>query len=185
MAPRWRWLLVTLAALAVSCVVPGSMLSQSPDRWCRCHRHCTRACAHRGASAPLCRAIGGRRRRRCPFRASAWPARSPPGSWFSWRCSRVRRARRVEGTLPAGTPSPLLRPRGTSSAHKEPAPRRRHSPWSCVPQRSAVIEPLAWSPHISPVPSLRAQRKSRHVEQAPPTANAVTEGQSIHHNRTR
>ena len=78
---------VTLAALAVSCLVPGSMLSPSTDRRWRRHRHGTGARAlgervRRGGLQPGIAVVDG-----AAPRHQRWPARSPPASWSSWRCS--------------------------------------------------------------------------------------------------
>ena len=100
---------MTLAALAVSCVVPGSMLSQSPTAG---------AAAIVTALAPSpsgsqCAAVSCNRG--SPSSTVPLPSISLAGTIASrilvlLALFAVRRARRVTGTLPAGTPSPLLRP---------------------------------------------------------------------------
>jgi len=99
---------VSLAALAVSCVVPGSTLSETP----------TGGAAIVTALAPApsgseCAAVSCNR-------GSPSSTASPPSISLAGMIAAgilvllalfaVRRARRLAGTLPAGTPSPLLRP---------------------------------------------------------------------------
>ena len=101
---------MTLAALAVSCVVPGSMLSQSRDRRWRCHRHCTRACP---IGERVCRCVvqsGVAVVDRCRLPGISLAGTIAAGIVVLLALFAARRARRVTGTLPAGTPSPLLRP---------------------------------------------------------------------------
>ena len=109
MAPRWRWLLVTFAALAVSCVVPGSTPSQSPTAG---------GAAIVTALAPFpsgsqCAAVScnrGSPSSTVPLPSIGLAVAIASEILVLLALFAVRRARRVTGTLPAGTPPPLLRP---------------------------------------------------------------------------
>ena len=107
-APRWRWLLVTLAALAVSCVVPGSVLSQTPPAG--------RAAVITGvAPAPSseCAAVScnrGSSSSTAPLGSVSLAGTIAAAMLVLLAPFAVLRARRCAGNLPAGTPSPLLRP---------------------------------------------------------------------------
>jgi len=100
---------VTLAALAVSCVVPGSTLSESPTAG-------GAAIVTALAPAPSgseCAAVSCNRG--SPSSTASLPSISLAGTIAAGilvllALFAVRRARRLAGTLPAGTPSPLLRP---------------------------------------------------------------------------
>jgi len=107
-APRWRWLLVTLAALAVSCVVPGSVLSQAPPAG-------RAAMVTALAPAPLseCAAVScnrGSSSSTVPLPSVSLAGTIAAGMLVILALFAVLRARRRAGSLPAGTPSPLLRP---------------------------------------------------------------------------
>ena len=107
--PRWRWLLVTLAALAVSCVVPGSMLSQPPPAG-------GAAMVTAPAPAPSgseCAAVScnrGSPSSTAPLPSVSLAGTIAAGMLVLLALFAVLRARRHAGSLPAGTPSPLLRP---------------------------------------------------------------------------
>ena len=107
-APRWRWLLVTLAALAVSCVVPGFVLSQTPPAG--------RAAVITGvAPAPSseCAAVScnrGSSSSTAPLASVSLAGTIAAAMLVLLAPFAVLRARRCAGNLPAGTPSPLLRP---------------------------------------------------------------------------
>jgi hypothetical protein len=100
---------VTLAVLAVSCVVPDSALSQSPTAGgativtalapVPSGSGCAAVSCNRGSSSST-----------VPLPSISLAGTIAAGILVLLVLFAVRRARRVTGTLPAGTPSPLLRP---------------------------------------------------------------------------
>lgn len=154
------------------------------DRWCRCHRHCTRAC-------PI-----GEPVRRCVVQSGVAVVDGAPSEHQPGRHDRlrdpgspgaVRRAAGPESQGHSACRHPVTAAQAAAAPRLRIKSRRRGAETphgaacrSAVPSRP----PGVVAPH-QPCPLAPSQRKSRNVEQAPPTANAVTEGQSIHHNRTR
>ena len=108
-APRWRWLLVTLAALAVSCVVPGSMLSQPPPAG-RAAMVTALAPAPSGSECAAVSCNRGSPSSTVPLPSVSLAGTIAAGMLVILALFAVLRARRRTGSLPAGTPSPLLRP---------------------------------------------------------------------------
>jgi len=107
--PKWRWLLVALAALAVSGLVPGSMLSQPRLQV----DGATIITAVPAPSGSGCDAVACNRG--TPSSSTSLPGITLVGTIAAGSvvllalCPR-RRRRRVVTALPTGSPSPLFRP---------------------------------------------------------------------------
>lgn len=109
MALRWHWLLVLLAALTVACLVPGSMVSESPAA-------SLSASIEPAAPTPSgseCAAVA------CNPGSPSAPTPAPPlaladilaaGATFVLLTLVVRRKREKTEDLPQGNRFPLLRP---------------------------------------------------------------------------
>ena len=108
-APRWRWLLVTLAALAVSCVVPGSMLSQPPPAG-RAAMVTALAPAPSGSECAAVSCNRGSPSSTVPLPSISLAGTIAAGILVLLALFAVRRARRLRAPCLPARPSPLLRP---------------------------------------------------------------------------
>jgi hypothetical protein len=106
-APKWGWLLVTLVALAVSGLVPGSQPRLQADGGAIV------TTAVRAPSGSECAAVACNRG--TPSPSAPLPGITLAGTIAAGSvvvlalCPR-RRRRRVATSLPTGSPSPLFRP---------------------------------------------------------------------------
>lgn len=108
--PRWRWLLLALAAVTIGCLVPGSMISQTLSASSRTAAIETAAptptgsecaavsCTRGGSSAPL------------PVFPVALAGVTAAGALFVLLALRARRTRTTAEALPEGNPLRLLHP---------------------------------------------------------------------------
>jgi hypothetical protein len=109
-ASKWSWLLVTLAVVVVSCLVPGAMLSQPTQALG------TAAIVTAGAPAPSgseCAAAScnrGSPSSSVPVPSLTLAGTVAAGILVLLALRTLRRLRPGAIALPAGTPSPLLRP---------------------------------------------------------------------------
>jgi hypothetical protein len=108
-ALRWHWLLVALAAATVACLVPGSMVWESPAT----SRSASIEPAAPTPSGSECAAVA------CNPGSPSAPTPAPPlavagilaaGALFVLVTRLVRRKRQTTQDLPRGNPLPLLRP---------------------------------------------------------------------------
>lgn len=109
MAPKWRWVLVALAALAVSGLVPGSMFSQpglQPDSGAII----TALPAPSGSECDAVACNRGTPSSSVPLPGIALVGTIAAGSVVLVALCLQRRRHRVATALPTGSPSPLLRP---------------------------------------------------------------------------
>lgn len=109
-APKWHWLLVAIAAVTVACLVPGSMVSESPAA---SHSASIGAAAATVPSGIECAAVA------CNPGSPSVPSPAPPlalagilaaGAFFVLLMGVVRHGRETTETLPRGNPLQLLRP---------------------------------------------------------------------------
>lgn len=110
MAPRWRWLLVTLAAVAVSCLVPGSMLSRPPPTSAGAAIVTAPEPAPSGSECAAIACNRGPASSTVPLAGMALAGIVATAALVVLAPCTVRRTRREPDTLPSGSRSPLLRP---------------------------------------------------------------------------
>jgi hypothetical protein len=109
MALRWRWLLVALAAMTVGCLVPGSMVTQTPAAY----RTASIEAAAPAPSGSECAAVAcnrGSTSAPLPLPSVAVAGMLAAGALFFLLTHMVRRARRTATALPLGNPLRLFHP---------------------------------------------------------------------------
>jgi len=109
-ARRWQWLVVTLAAVAVSCLVPGSMVSQPPPQ---AGGGTIITAAAPSPSGSECAAVScnrGSPSSTVPLPSITLAGTIAAGLLVVLALCAFRRPRRGAALLPAGAPSPLFRP---------------------------------------------------------------------------
>jgi hypothetical protein len=109
-APKWRWLLTALAALAVSCLVPGSMLSQPVPRVGGAAIVTPVTAAPTGSECAAVSCNRGSPSSTVPLPGITLAGAIAAGVLVLLALHAVRRRRRTVTALPAGSPSLLLRP---------------------------------------------------------------------------
>ncbi|MGA2474725.1 MAG: hypothetical protein ABSG39_14750, partial [Acidimicrobiales bacterium] len=109
MAPRWQWLLVTLAAVAVSCLVPGSMLAQPPAQADGAAIITTAAPVPTGSECAAVACTRGSPSSSVPLPSVTLAGTIAAGLLVVLALCAFRRPRRGAALLPAGAPSPLFR----------------------------------------------------------------------------
>ncbi len=107
MAPIWRWLLVALVALTMSCLVPGSLVSQAPPT-----QGDNIATPVQTPSLSECAAVSCNRGSpsSAPLPAVSVAGALVAGIFMLALLRTLRRVRAGATTLPTGIPSRLLRP---------------------------------------------------------------------------
>lgn len=108
-ASRWRWIVVTLAAVAVSCLVPGSMLSQ-PTRATGATIVTAVTPAPSGIECAVVSCNRGSPSSSVPVLSLALAGTITAGVLVLVALRTVRRLGLAAVALPAGSPSRLLRP---------------------------------------------------------------------------
>jgi hypothetical protein len=112
---RWRWLLMALAAVVVSCLVPGSMLSEVPAA----ARVASIEALAPSASGSNCAAVA------CNRGTTSSPAAAPSvalagtlaaGILIVLLARTARRGHKTRLVLPEGAPARVLRPPQLHSA---------------------------------------------------------------------
>ncbi len=109
-ARRWQWLVVTLAAVAVSCFVPGSMLSQPLPQAGSGTMITAAAPSPSGIECAVVSCNRGSPSSTVPLPSITLAGAIAAGILVTLTLYTLRRVRHGVVVLPAGSPSALLRP---------------------------------------------------------------------------